>query len=278
MRTDDELRKEIAQHYWWHDMELRPGIITPGHGNVQTMLPYYGIPEDLTGLSVLDIGCWDGFYSFECERRGARRVVASDLWEPAGRGAFDLAREELDSKVMAWETDVYDLNTAYAGRFDVVLFLGVLYHLKHPLLALEKVAAITKPGGLTIIDTIVAPGAGDWPVMIFIPGDEVNEDPTNWWAPNAMAMRHMLHNAGYASVDNTVPLYCGGRSVFHAVKDSDAGCEAQAEKEREERHSHPAPDTPEVQAQLAGGRRLAWHGRLHRPGLGVHLPGGGHGR
>ena len=92
---------------------------------------------------MLDIGCWDGLFSFECERRGAERVVAADLWENAGRDAFDFAREELGSKVEPLECDVYDLPGKLGGeRFDLVLFLGVLYHLRHPLLGLEKVGGV----------------------------------------------------------------------------------------------------------------------------------------
>jgi tRNA (mo5U34)-methyltransferase len=246
-RTNSELRKAISEHFWWHDMELRPGITTPGHANVQAMLPYYGIPEDLTGQSVLDIGCWDGFYSFECERRGAERVVSSDLWEPAGRGAFDLAREELGSYVVPLESDVYDLNPRYdpdktprfIGQFDLVLFLGVLYHLKHPMLALEKVAACTKPGGLTIIDTVVMNRPE--PSMMFISGSELGDDPTNWWVPSQLAMILMLREAGYATVTNTVPLYCGNRGVFHAVKASDEDVSAQAERRLRERRKYQYP-------------------------------------
>ena len=150
MRTDDELRAALKQHFWYHCIELRPGIVTPGLAGGAHSLPYYGIPEDLSGKSVLDIGCWDGFFSFECEKRGAERVVAADNWENAGRDAFDFARTELGSKVEPLECDIYDLPDKLGGeRFDVVLFLGVLYHLRHPLLALEKVAACHQAPGVS---------------------------------------------------------------------------------------------------------------------------------
>lgn len=243
MRTDDELRKAVGEHFWWHDMELRPGITTPGQANVQAMLPFYGIPEDLTGQTVLDIGCWDGFYSFECERRGAKRVVATDLWEPAGCGAFDLAHEELGSDVRPKVSDVYDVRRTVAGRFDLVLFLGVLYHLKHPLLALEQVAAMVKPGGLAIIDTVVSASliALTGPAMFFIPGSALGDDPTNWWVPTQLAMIMMLREAGFSTVTNTVPLYCGNRGVFHAVKASDEDIAAQDEAERKARRKYQYP-------------------------------------
>lgn len=237
MRTDDELRKAIGEHFWWHDMELRPGITTPGQANVQAMLPFYGIPEDLTGLEVLDIGCWDGFYSFECERRGAKLVVATDMWEPAGRGGFDLAREELGSDVRWHESDVYSLDVG--KRFDLVLFLGVLYHLKHPMLALEKAAAAVKPGGLAIIDTVVV--SRPEPAMFFIAGDELGGDPTNWWVTTQLATIMMLRESGFSQVTNTVPLYCGNRGVFHAVKASDEDVAAHAEAERRARRKYQYP-------------------------------------
>ena len=96
------------------------------------------------GLSVLDIGAWDGFFSFECERRGASRVVAADYfsWHGSGWGTkagFTLARDVLGSKVEDVDIDVMDLTPERVGTFDLVLFLGVLYHLRHPLLALERV-------------------------------------------------------------------------------------------------------------------------------------------
>src|SRR5580704_15785161 len=119
MKTDDELLREIEKIHWFHSIELRPGITTPGHSNESFTLSLLGLPEDLTGKTILDIGCWDGFYSFECERRGAKRVVSTDVWESTGRTGFDLAREELNSSVEPVEANIYDLPEALKGeRFD----------------------------------------------------------------------------------------------------------------------------------------------------------------
>ena len=116
---------------------------------------------------MIDIGAWDGFFSFEAERRGAARVLAVDsfCWSGAGWGkkaGFELAREALRSKVEDAEIEVLDLDPNRIGVFDVVLFLGVLYHMRHPLLALEKVAAVTK--GLLVleakVDLLTVPAAG----------------------------------------------------------------------------------------------------------------------
>lgn len=239
MRTDDELRREIGKITWFHSIGLRPGITTPGHANERFTLSLLNLPADLTGKTVLDIGCWDGFYSFECERRGAKRVVAADVWEPAGRAGFDLAREELGSAVEPVQASVYDLPGVLGGeRFDLVLFLGVLYHLRHPLLGIEKVAACTKPGGLCFVDTLVDVGAltDGRPMMAFYPGDEVNHDPTTWWAPNIFALQAMLKASGFANAYSVVQLFAGDRTIAHAVKATDEQCAQMAAEDDDSRH------------------------------------------
>jgi tRNA (mo5U34)-methyltransferase len=239
VRTDAELREAIRGYDWYHSIELRPGIITPGRAAERNVLPLLGIPADLSGMTVLDIGCWDGFFSFECERRGAKRVVATDVWETLGRDAFDFARAELGSAVEPVQASVYDLPDVLGERFDLVLFLGVLYHLKHPLLALEKVAEVTAPGGLAIIDSAVdAETLMGRPLMAFYPGDELNGDPTNWWTPNVSALASMLGVSGFGDVVSRVQLYGGNRSVFHAVKVTDAEREKRARREYMDRRMH----------------------------------------
>ena len=237
-RSDAELRRLIGERIWFHTLELRPGIITPGKSDERGTLAHLDLPADLSGLSVLDIGAWDGFFSFEAERRGADRVVASDVWETNGRGGFDLARDELGSKVEGLEASVYDLPEALGGeRFDVVLFLGVLYHLKHPLLALEKIAAVTQPGGLAIIETVIDKESMFGPPgMRFYPGAELNSDPTNWWAPNPPALGSMLVTCGFGRAENRVQLYAGNRTIFHAFKAPDEVVAELAAREHRERH------------------------------------------
>ena len=240
MRTDAELREAIRKYDWYHSVELRPGIVTPGRAAERNVLPFLGIPDDLSGMTVLDIGCWDGFFSFECERRGAKRVVSSDVWETLGRDAFDFARAELGSAVEPLQASVYDLPEALAGeRFGLVLFAGVLYHLKHPLLAIEKVAEVTAPGGLAIVETAVdADTLMGRPLMAFYPGDELNGDPTNWWTPNVPALASMLGVSGFEGVVSRVQLYGGNRSVFHAVKISDEEAQKRARRDYLDRHMH----------------------------------------
>lgn len=236
--SDAELREAIGKYSWYHSIELRPGIITPGQAGERNVLSLLGLPADLTGMTVLDIGCWDGFFSFECEKRGAARVVATDIWETTGRGAFDFARGELDSRVEPLQADVYDLPDALKGeRFDLVLFLGVLYHLRHPFLGIEKVAQATAPGGRVIMETAVdADSLLDRPLMAFYPGDEMNYDPTNWWAPNLNAAGKMLEVSGFRDVASRVQLYAGNRAIFHATKVTDAELERQSRHDLINRH------------------------------------------
>src|SRR5262245_25907070 len=96
-------------------------------------------------LTVLDIGAWDGFFSFEFERRGAARVLAIDTfaWDQGGLECFLLARQHFKSKVDYERLDVHDLDPRRMGTFDLVFCAGVLYHLRHPLLALEKIRSVT---------------------------------------------------------------------------------------------------------------------------------------
>jgi tRNA (mo5U34)-methyltransferase len=106
------------------------------------------MPADLSGKAVLDIGAWDGFFSFEAERRGASRVLATDsfCWDGGGWGSkagFELARHALKSHVEDKWIVVEDLSPETVGVFDVVFFLDVLYHMRHTLLVLERVASVT---------------------------------------------------------------------------------------------------------------------------------------
>lgn len=94
------------------------------------------MPDDITGKTVVDIGAWDGAFSFDCERRIAARVLATDhfIWERMGHGGFDLAHEVLQSRVESKTIRVEDLSPETVGVFDGALFLGVLYHAQNPML------------------------------------------------------------------------------------------------------------------------------------------------
>jgi tRNA (mo5U34)-methyltransferase len=187
------------------------------------------LPSDLRGLSVLDVGAWDGFFSFEAERRGAARVVALDgpawrepAWGPGGYGTkagFELARRALGSSVEDRELDLEEISAATVGRFDVVLFLGVLYHLKHPWPVLERIASVCD--GLLIVETHADLLDLRRPAMALYPGAEVAGDASNWWGPNVAALEAMLREEGFARVEvvHREPLpYRLARAAYRRVR------------------------------------------------------------
>ncbi len=200
----ETLRKEVARIRWHHQIDLGQGIVTPGYDNSSKKLDRLHFPASFAGKSVLDVGAWDGFFSFEAERRGAKRVLATDSFSWGGGGwgtqdGFQLARRALGSKVEDLFIDVLDLAPEKVGAFDVVFFLGVLYHMRHPLLALERVASVTRE--LLIVETAVDYLHTRRPVIAFYPGAESGNDPTNWCGPNGRAVIAMLNTVGFRRVD-----------------------------------------------------------------------------
>jgi tRNA (mo5U34)-methyltransferase len=175
--TSEELQTQVKQINWWHQIDLGNGVITPGPDDTLARLNQLGLPDDLRGKTVLDIGAWDGAFSFEAERRGASRVLAIDEFIWAGKGwaskaGFEFARRALNSKVEDMLLDVYDLSPERTGTFDLVIFSGVLYHLKHPLLALERVASVTRHQ--LILSTHVDLINLKRPAIAFYPGTAVH--------------------------------------------------------------------------------------------------------
>lgn len=207
--------------YWYHRIELPHGVVTPGWAPLHP--PAYGLPERLDGLRVLDVGAWDGYWTFEALRRGAREVVAIDdfsdfigrlgnedrrAWE-----TFDLCRAALghsEDRCRRVELDVYAASEPLLGRFDVVLCFGVLYHLRHPLLALDRLGALCD-GELYVESAILddfSPYRGGFGrgypgghvVMEFYPGDQYAGNATNWWVPTLDCLGAMVAAAGFEDV------------------------------------------------------------------------------
>ena len=221
---DTELvRQKVAQiPSWYHCLDFGGGVVTPGYSATRWGVSgdFVGLPASLAGKSVLDVGAWDGFYSFESERRGARRVLATDsfAWTNAKAG-FELARRVLESKVEDQFIDVLDLSPERVGRFDVVLFLGVLYHMRHPLLALERVASVTDDH--LIMETHVDMLDVARPAMAFYPGGELNRDHTNWCGPNPAMVLAMLETVGFRKTEihaGPFAMATSTRMIFHAWK------------------------------------------------------------
>ena len=163
-----DARRVADSRSWYHALELAPGVVTPGWFDLRGDVHHYGLPADLTGRRVLDVGTWDGFWAFELERRGAE-VVALDLddealldWPPRRRPApeamnheprgagFALAKEVLGSQVQRVVRSIYDATPEELGTFDPVFCGSVLIHLRDQLLALERIHGLVRPGGLFV--------------------------------------------------------------------------------------------------------------------------------
>ena len=199
----EDLRRRAAEITWFHTMDLGAGLRTSGIYDPSRTLPRLHLPDHLVGQTVLDVGAWDGYYSFEMERRGADVLATDDYsWGGGGWGTkagFDLAHEARGSSVRSLRIGPSDLSPDTVGRFDIVLMLGVLYHLRDPLAVLERVASVT--AGLLVLETEVAMLLTRRPAAEFFPGTELNDDPTNWWAPNVAAATGMLRSVGFRSVE-----------------------------------------------------------------------------
>ena len=190
---------------WWHSFELPDGRIIEGVATLESLrnrIAQFPIPARLAGKRVLDIGTWDGWFAFEMERRGAE-VMAIDCWD---NPRFHEIHQALGSRVDYRQMDVYELTPERIGRFDIVLFMGVLYHLKHPLLALERVCALTTE--LAAVDSFVLteerlPGAGvDRRALLeFYETDEFGGQTSNWCGPTVPCLMAFCRTAGFARVE-----------------------------------------------------------------------------
>jgi len=161
----------------------------------------FPIPDDLRGKRLLDIGAWDGWFSFEAERHGAA-VTAIDCVElPSFLDIHARLHSEVDYRVM----DFYELPDAGLGKFDIVFYLGVLYHVRHPLLSLEIVCALTRD--IAIVDSFVTDPdtwqehADEIPTMEFYELDELGNQFGNWVGPTVQCLLAMCRAAGFARVE-----------------------------------------------------------------------------
>jgi tRNA (mo5U34)-methyltransferase len=225
--------------YWWHSIDLGDGVVTPGRHPADELDREWkalGLPH-LGGKTVLDVGAWDGFFSFRAEEQGAARVVALDhyawstdlaaleryreqcwshgtvpalphtipeLWQPdqlPGKAGFDVAHRARESKVESMVGDLMAMDLDKLGRFDVVLALGLLEHLRHPLLALERLDQVTDELLVVETEAVAVPGYEHHGFCEFFEGTELNGDPTVWWASNRHALAAMCRVAGFTKVE-----------------------------------------------------------------------------
>lgn len=207
---------------WFHNINLRGVQTAPDHflgdyPSIKWRAFAHALPASLAGKSVLDVGCNAGFYAIEMKRRGAARVVgvdSDDRYLAQARFAAEVAGTEIEFHKMS----VYEL-PSLRERFDLVLFMGVLYHLRHPLLALDilhehvvgdtlvfqsmlRGTAETRPVARDYEfwedDHFDTPG---YPLMYFVE-HKYAHDPTNWWIPNRACAEAMLRSAGFEILDH----------------------------------------------------------------------------
>ena len=196
---DNKVPQEVWDQKWFHRIEIAPGVFTPGVDDTPRKAELIQFPMNLRGKRVLDIGAYDGYFSFEAERRGADFVLAYDHLPPEQSG-FNLARRVLNSKVEHKVGSVYDLTPESVGTFDIVLFLGVIYHLRSPLLALERIHSVCRDV-MYVESQIASDFRADLPLVAqFFPGDELNRDPTNWWAPTRPCLEAWIASHGFEPV------------------------------------------------------------------------------
>jgi tRNA (mo5U34)-methyltransferase len=236
MTSPAELQAQADTFGWYHTIDLGNGVVTKGI-SVQETSPE--VIPDVTGRSVLDIGAWDGKFSFAAERKGASRVVAldhyawgvdfvargaywaecihngtlpdqsrdeTDFWLPdlPGRRGFDFAKVALDSKVEPVVADFQKVDLDELGRFDVVLYLGVLYHMKEPLTCIERVRAVTNEVAVIETEAVHLQGLDDQVLLQFHAGSSLRTDFGNWYVPTIEALHNLCRAAGFSSVKTVV--------------------------------------------------------------------------
>lgn len=234
--SEAEFRSRCGSQAIWHSVDLGDVFIEGARKNSDVLARENRLIDwpDLRGKSVLDIGAFGGWYSFEAERRGAASVTAIDYYSwcydwpkihkwvesersagrvpntyepPAwaideisqpGRRAFDVTKEALGSKVEPILTHVEEFES---DPFDVVLYLGVLYHTRNPFYSLGKVADLTKDHLIVETLGLHLPGQEERPLWEFFHSDQVNTDKSTWWAPNEAGLRDMLLACGFERVE-----------------------------------------------------------------------------
>ena len=213
------MAREVEAMPWYHTIELAPGVVTPGLFDHRPYVERYGLPAELSGKTALDVGAQDGFWSFELERRGAR-VTGLDVgnpqeldWPPrlrprgvrgetagfplAERRAFDIAKRALGSSAERVSLSVYDATPERLGTFDLVFCGSVLMHLRDPLLALERLAALCS-GRLVLAEEYSR--RLEWLPMAKLAEFKGESPWMTWWIPTSRAWISMVRCGGFEEV------------------------------------------------------------------------------
>ena len=222
----------FAGVHWHQKWEVFQDIFTPGENPVDKLCDYVRLPNDLSGKRVLDIGAWNGCFSFECERREASEVVAYSLENPNESG-FNRLKEILNSKVSYVQGSVYSLSPDTLGKFDLILFFGVLYHLRYPLLAIDRIRTVCE--GTVLTETHILNNRlfirhpfttigrllnfsslfKGTPIWRQYKEYELHpEDRSNWFGPNIQAVLESFDSAGFDTI--FLKSWNGDRASFKA--------------------------------------------------------------
>lgn len=202
---------------WYQKWEVFDGVFTPGINPISVICDLMQLPADLSGRRILDIGSANGCMSLECERRGAAEVIGL-----TPLNGLEWGHHQLRDLVGATKThfrlgSVYDLNPDVLGYFDTVLFCGVLYHLRYPMLAIDNIRRVATNEVFIethLCDDQLSPADKDIPLWRFYRFDELNHDHSNWFGPNIAAVQQAFESAGFSTRLLNAD---GERGRFHAV-------------------------------------------------------------
>jgi tRNA (mo5U34)-methyltransferase len=228
LNSSEEAQKELGflQTEWFHSFILSDGTRINGRKTLEHLQVEFDEvfgPVDLSGRSVLDIGAWNGAFTLEAMRRGAGRALSIDFytWIDARFRGFekflyvrkDSGFHNIDYKLL----QVEDISKATVGTFDIVLFLGVFYHLRDPLYIFDRLADIVQD--CLVVETYLDPIDNvDYPAMRYYPSTELAGDPGNWWGPNQACVEALLRSSGFSEVQSRFHQMRPGRGIFHARK------------------------------------------------------------
>lgn len=208
--TPQEIKAKLAQlNNWRHTIDLGHGLSTPGAWHPSAQAHITGALDDIdfSGAKVLDVGCLDGRWSFEAERRGAAEVYSIDLLrdprDPDRERYFRVAAEIVGSNAhYDPHMSVYEVGRLGVSDFDIVLFLGVYYHLRDPLLAFSRLRRVMREGALLVVEGQVI--QSDEVFARFYYRTAFGEDRTNWWVPSSPCLREWIESS-YFSVEAEYP-------------------------------------------------------------------------
>jgi 2-polyprenyl-3-methyl-5-hydroxy-6-metoxy-1,4-benzoquinol methylase len=214
--SQQTLQALLKVPFWYHTYEILPGVMTPGRCPYKPELIENSLVQDLSGLRALDIGAWDGPYTLEMTRRGAK-VTALDIQPPTHSG-FDTMRRLNDLDVNHFCDSVYDLSPDRHGSYDLVTFFGVYYHLKNPLAAFSAINRVLPKGGLMLVEGAILEGSNHidpfWkdrekqleqmkglPVAAYVK-ENYQGIWSNWWVPTLSCLHHWIESSGFEILES----------------------------------------------------------------------------